>query len=588
MIPDHVVQQIQDRLDIVEVVGGYVPLKRAGRHYKALCPFHPEKTPSFMVNPTKQIFHCFGCGEGGDAISFVMKFERLEFPEAIRVLAPRAGVEVPAARGPAAPKPSETAALFQALEFAAAFFQRTLASAGGAPAQAYLVSRGVSPASQQELRLGFAPERWDALLAAVEAAGLSPAVVERAGLAVAREGGSGFYDRFRGRVMFPVWDPKGKVIGFGGRVLDQSQPKYMNSPETEVYTKSRVLYGLHLAAPHIREQDEVAIVEGYLDFLIPYQLGVRHVVASMGTSLTPDQIHLLRRYTKRVIIVYDGDYAGELATLRGLDLLLVEGMQVRIAALPAGEDPDGVARRVGAEGFRRLLTQAEDLFVYKLGVLRRRYDAATVDGRVAICEQLLPTIKRVPSAPRASEYLHALAEALKMSEEALRVEVGRVRLEGAPWRPSAAMGAPPTAAPPSAERLLLGLVLEDPRYAARVQADLPLEAFQDASVREALEALMSRGETGEASLQEVARRLKRHAASAVVAQALMLSDGIEDVARAVEDCVRAIRREAVRRRLRDLQARIQTAETTGDEQQVTSLIGEYNQLMKGQAEPWRS
>ena len=579
MIPEQVVRQIQDRLDIVEVISGYVPLKRAGRHYKALCPFHPEKTPSFMVNPTKQIFHCFGCGEGGDAISFVMKYERLEFPEAVRVLAPRAGVEVPSVRGTVSQKPSETTALFQTLEFATDFFQRTLRQPVGAPARAYLEGRGVTAASLGELHLGFAPDSWDALLNAAEARGIRPGVVERVGLAVAREGTSGWYDRFRGRLMFPVWDPKGKVVGFGGRVLDHSQPKYMNSPETEMYTKSRIVYGLHLAAPHIREHDCVAIVEGYLDFLIPYQLGVRHLVASMGTSLTEDQVQLLRRYTKRIIIVYDGDYAGELATLRGLDLLLSEGMSVRIVALPPGEDPDSTACRVGADGFRRLLDEAEDLFTYTLAVLRRRHDPSTVDGKVAICEQALPTVKRVPNAVQRSEYVRVLAEVLKVSEEALWLEISRLRpARNTPWRPTVLTASPAQSAP--AERLLLGLVLEDPRYLAHVQATLSLEALQELPVRQALTTLAASADMGEEAVQRAVQQLKHGATSSIVAQALTLSEPIEERALAVDDCLRRIRDDARKRRLAELQAQIRAAEVLGDDRRVSSLLGEANQLVK--------
>lgn len=587
MIPESVVHQIQERLDIVEVIGGYLPLKRAGQHYKAACPFHTEKTPSFMVNPTKQIFHCFGCGVGGDVISFVMKYEHLEFPEAIRLLAPKAGVEVPEGRGGSAAKPSETAMLLQALEFAAGFFQRTLQQPAGAAARTYLERRGVSAESIHDLRLGFAEDRWDALLTAAQAAGISPKTLERVGVCVARDGASGWYDRFRGRVMFPVWDPKGKIVGFGGRVLDDSQPKYLNSPETEIYVKSRIVYGLHVAAPHIREQDAVAIVEGYLDFLLPYQLGVRHLVASMGTSLTVDQIHLLRRYTKRVIIVYDGDYAGELATLRGLDLLLAEGMSVRVVGLPPGEDPDSAARRLGADGFRQLLAEAADLFTYKLNVLRRRHDPATVDGKVAICEQLLPTIKRVPNATQASEYLRALAEALKVREEDLRTELGRLRGDGDGGRQSRAVVEPPPQAAVTAEHLLLGLILDDPRYLARVRTDITADELQEAPVRSVLQQLMDAAEQGDERLSQALQALRHGELASAVARAVVESERVEDKAKAWDDCARRIRTAGRRRKLLAKQAEIHTAESVGDEAQTTTLIGEYNQLVKEPSLPWR-
>lgn len=589
MIPEPIIRQIQDRLDIVEVIGGYLPLKRAGQHYKAACPFHAEKTPSFMVNPAKQIFHCFGCGVGGDVISFVMKYEHLEFPEALRLLAPKAGVQVPDARGSAAARPSDSAALLQALEFATGFFQRTLHQPAAAAARAYVTQRGVSSASVEALRLGFAEDRWDALLTAAQAAGMAPALLERAGLCVPRDGAAGCYDRFRGRLMFPVWDHKGKVVGFGGRVLDDAQPKYLNSPETELYVKSRILYGLHLAVPQIRELDEVAIVEGYMDFLLPYQLGIRHLVASMGTSLTADQIHVLRRYTKRVTMVYDGDEAGQLATLRGLDLLLSAGMTVRVVGLPAGEDPDGAARRLGADGFRRLLAGADDLFSYKLALLRRRHDPSTVEGKVAICEQLLPTIKRVPNAPQASEYVRALADALAVREEDLRLELSRIPAkgtDGGAWKPR--LGAEPSRLAATAEYLLLGIVLDDPRYLALVQAEVPFEQMEDAQIRAALRQLSSaQADRGPEALPEAVQALKHGEWASVAARALMESERADDKARAVEDCVRWIREAARRRALLAKQAEIQAAESAGDDLQTTALIGEYNQLVKGPHSSWQ-
>ncbi|MBI4226693.1 MAG: DNA primase [Candidatus Omnitrophica bacterium] len=588
MIPEPVVRQIQDRLDIVEVIAGYLPLKRAGGHYKAVCPFHSEKTPSFMVNPTKQIFHCFGCGVGGDVISFVMKYEHLEFPEAIRLLAPKAGVEVPQGRDGPGAKPSDGAALQQAVEFAAGLFQRALHQPAGAAARAYLQRRGVTAASMEALRLGYAADSWDTLLTAGQAAGIAPAMLARAGLCVPRDGATGWYDRFRGRLMFPVWDHKGKVAGFGGRVLDESQPKYLNSPETEIYLKSRILYGLHLAAPHIREHDLVAIVEGYVDFLIPYQMGIRHLVASMGTSLTADQVHVLRRYTKRVVIVYDGDYAGELATLRGLDLLLSEGMSVRVVGLPPGEDPDSAARRVGADGFRRLLAEADDVFAYKLKLLRRRHDPATVEGKVAICGELLPTIKRVPNAPQASEYVRALADALKIREEDLRIELSRIPVKGVgdgPWRPRLAAGPPPAAA--TAEHLLLGIVLDDPRYWARVQTDVAADDLADAPVRAAFLQLAAQAERGPEAVAQAVQALKHGELASVVARALMECERTDDKARAMDDCIRRIRGAARRRKLLAKQAEIQAAESAGDEPQTTALIGEYNQLVKGSDSSWR-
>ena len=302
--------------------------------------------------------------------------------------------------------------------------------------------------------------------------------------------------------------------------------------------------------------------------------------------MTADQIHLLRRYTKRVIMVYDGDYAGELATLRNLDLLLAEGMSVRIVGLAAGEDPDSTARRVGADGFRRLLAEAQDLFTYKLNLLRRRHDPSTVEGKVAICEQLLPTIKRVPNATQASEYVRALAEVLKVREDDLRVELGRVRVEGdGPWRPRALTE--PSRPTSSAELLLLGLVLDDPRYLARVRADVALDEVPDDQVRAALQRLMESAEGGDEAVAQAVQALRHGVLASTAARALMESERVEDKARAWNDCAQRVRDAARRRRLLAKQIEIQAAESAGDDAQIAALIGEYNQLVKGSSPSWR-
>lgn len=295
--------------------------------------------------------------------------------------------------------------------------------------------------------------------------------------------------------------------------------------------------------------------------------------------MTADQIHLLRRYTKRVTMVYDGDYAGELATLRGLDLLLGEGMQVRIVGLPPGEDPDSAARRLGAEGFRQLLAHAQDLFTYKLGLLRRRYDSSTVEGKVAICEQLLPTIKRVPNATQASEYVRMLAEGLKVREADVRLEIGRVRLDGdRPWRPSALTEPPRPGA--AMERVLLGIVLEDPRYLLRMGEQLALDHVQDAAVRQALTTLLQQPGGDDGALQQAIAHLKHGDSSSLIAQALVFRESLENVERAFEECLRRIREEHRRRQLGALQQRIQAAEQDGDDAAAASLITEVNQLVR--------
>ncbi|MBI3317999.1 MAG: DNA primase [Candidatus Omnitrophica bacterium] len=593
MIPERTIQEIQERLDIVEVIGAALSLKRAGRNFKGLCPFHPEKTPSFMVYPHKQFFICYGCGAGGDALTFVMRHQELEFPEAVRLLAERAGVAVPQVSGGAVSK--QHPELYRAHEVAARFYHDLLVkSKEGQSARDYLTRRGVEPQMWETLCLGYAPNRWDGLLARGKEEKLSPQALEKAGLAVPREGSGGWYDRFRDRVLFPVWDARGRVIGFGGRVLDDSTPKYMNSPETELYVKGRILYGLHLASPHVREKDFCIVVEGYMDLLSPAQHGIRNVVASMGTSLTENQVQLIRKMTRHVVMVYDGDYAGEMATLRGLDLFLEAQMRVKVAALPAGFDPDSLIRKQGMEAFLKVIQESQDLFDYKLGLLRRRFDPNDLEGRVRICEEMLPTIKRVPNAIQRGEYIKRLSELLGVAETLLWSELKETKLSGSSssWRPKG-IAQPQAVKAMSAEDLLAGLIVEDPSRVAQLEGRLEPEQLKGEEVRELVSQLMNRSREKSAlprDHRELLNLFERGTGDweSRVIRWLAWADSVEEKDRALEEVIQCIQQGQRRTSLENLQASIRKAELSGDEETTAQLILQYNQLVKapvGQAEP---
>ena len=328
-IPDETLAAIRASLDIVEVVGAYVPLKQRGSNYFGLCPFHQEKTPSFSVNPKLGIFKCFGCGAGGDVFAFIQQIEGVSFVEAVRLLAERAGIPLPQSEEAGE---DEREPLFQALRFAARFYFTQLThETSGKLARAYLKSRGVRPATAQRFGLGYAPKAWDALATAAVASGFRLGVFEQAGLVLPRRERGGFYDRFRHRLMFPIFSHVGKVVGFAGRLLepDPEQPKYINSPETPVYQKGRVLYGLYQARHAIRKLEEAILVEGYTDVIALHQAGIEHTVATSGTALTLEQVRLLARYAKRILLLYDADPAGEQAALRSIDLCLAQGLPVK-------------------------------------------------------------------------------------------------------------------------------------------------------------------------------------------------------------------------------------------------------------------
>lgn len=426
-LDEHVVDEIRHRLDIVEVIGDYVPLRRAGREYVALCPFHDERTPSFTVSPAKQMFYCFGCQVGGDVFTFVMKKEGWTFPEAVAQLARRAGVALP--ERPLSPgqrrAQDRQARLARVLSLAAAFFRQSLRSPAGEAARVYLEERGLPAELWDRYGLGYAPPGWDGLVGALEQRGVPPALLGEAGLAQPRPGG-GFYDRFRHRLMFPITDPRGRVVGFGGRALDGQEPKYLNSPETVLFNKRRLWYGLDWSRPRLRETGTAVVVEGYMDAIAVDRAGVGYAaVASLGTSLSEEQVELLARYVQQVIIAYDADAAGQRATMRGLEMFADAGVEVRVAQLPPGRDPDDVVRREGPDALRRILEGAVPVVEYRFRQVMAQVDTATPRGRAEAVGVLAPWLARVANPVERGEYVRRYAVALGLDEGTLWQEVRR-------------------------------------------------------------------------------------------------------------------------------------------------------------------
>ena len=458
---DDTIAEVRAASDIVDVVSGYVRLKKKGSNFFGLCPFHQEKTPSFSVNPELGIFKCFGCGAGGDVFRFVREVEGMSFPEAVRTLAEKEGIELPEEGETSRERADAMEAVYGALRFAARFFYTQLTQAdSGQKALAYMQRRGYSEAMIREFGVGYAPDGWDRLLKEAEAKHISAETLEQAGLVIPRTSGEGHYDRYRDRIMFPIFSHMGKVLGFGGRVLDDStgeqentQPKYINSPETLVYDKRRVLYGLHQARQVIREQEEAVLVEGYTDVISLHQVGVRNTVASCGTSLTREQVQLLHRYAQRIVLVFDADGAGEKAARRGIDIVLAEGMSVYVVELPAGEDPDSIAQREGASLKDYLATHRVDFVRWLHDADRRAGRLDTPEGRAAGMRTVLQAIACIPDVltreawlPRASEIfsvpegrLYDVLESMATSRQ--REEFRRSARTG---RPASEAGRQPT------------------------------------------------------------------------------------------------------------------------------------------------
>jgi len=366
-VPQEKIDEIRDRIDIVHLISEYVALKKAGRNFIGLCPFHKEKTPSFSVRPDKQIFYCFGCGVGGNVFSFLMNINGMTFPEAVRYLAGKTGIALPDAQyhPRSAEQTTEKEQVFLANKKAAQWFAQNLAAESAKSVRAYLEGRGMGREMIESFRLGYAPDGWSSLRNHFEREKLSADWVEKAGLIIKGKEGS-YYDRFRGRLMIPIEDTEGRVIAFGGRVLDQGEPKYLNSPESPVYIKGRHLYGLHKSKEFIRKAGHAILVEGYFDFLSLWSAGIHPVVASLGTALTKEQVDLLRRYTQKVFITFDADTAGQKALVRSLELFLSADIDAWAVTLPSGCDPDSLVRTYGKAGFEAAIAAAQPVETYYL------------------------------------------------------------------------------------------------------------------------------------------------------------------------------------------------------------------------------
>ena len=580
---EQILEEIQNKSDIVKIVESYIPLRRAGRNYTANCPFHKEKTPSFMVSPSKQIFHCFGCGAGGNIFGFVMKMENIDFPEAVRMLAEKSGVELPRFTRSQFETSGYAVQIYKVNELAASYYSSMLNKTEvGRRAADYLKGRGINDETVSRAKLGFASDDWSGFINFARSKGIDPGLLERAGLALAREGG-GHYDRFRNKIIFPIFDIKNRIVAFGARVLDSSLPKYINSPETEVYIKSRHLYGFNFSLQAVKEKDYCIIVEGYLDFLIPYQSGIRNLAASLGTSLTELQARLIKRYTKNVVMLYDGDSAGEAASIRGLDIFLQEGMQVRVAALPKGYDPDSFVREKGISGFESLIAAAADLLDYKLGVLLLRHDPKKASGKAEICADMLPTIAKVTDAVLKSEYIKKLGERIQVNEEALLSELKKVRADRE-YRPSEEISSSAGKSPASmAEKIIIGLMLDNPETVAEVKKNLKGGDFPDDEAREIVEEIFkSHGDGKSFKPAQLISKLSGGKLAALIAEATSLVDDIKEKDKNLADCIKWVRCNNSKSRLSELQNLIKAAQMMGDEKRVTQLVAEYSGLIKCQ------
>lgn len=601
-IPEELVEEIRLRNDIVDVVSDYVRLKKQGRNYVGLCPFHSEKTPSFMVHPDNQVFHCYGCGEGGNVFGFLMKKEGFTFPEAVKLLADKSGIKLPDPQNPAEHKNLKLREEAHRLnELARDFYRYVLINHEVAgTAREYLAKRGISPEVLEIFQLGYAPPGWDNLFSFLKKRGYQETQLEKLGLITARPTGTGYYDRFRHRLMFPIWDSRGKVIGFGGRVLDDSLPKYLNSPETPVFNKSFQLYGLHLAASQIREQDEVVIVEGYMDVITAYQFGIKNVVASLGTAFTREQGKLLMRYTQNVVISYDADTAGVSATLRGMEILQEMGCRVKVLSVPEGKDPDEYIRNNGPEAFRGLVkNQAQSFFDYLFSRVLEKNDFHNIEGKVKVVSEIIPSIIKLHSEVEKEQQVKKVAETLGLKAESIWSEIRKYlqksrnfrpdrdkivkkrdnNIDSAPVQMTASLFSRGDARRKAEEGLVYCLI-HYPDLISRVEGQIGVNFFRRPEYLNIINILIEVSKSMQSWEPAMLYNYIRDEAAGKVLTGLINREvPLKDPGKFLEDCIAAVREDETRIRREEILKRLEQADREQDHELRKKLLKEYQNLL---------
>jgi DNA primase len=578
---DDLISRIRDSVDIIDIVSGYVSLKKTGKNHTGLCPFHVEKTPSFSVNPDKQIFHCFGCGIGGDVFKFIELQEGLNFPEAVRKLSERAGIALPSdSRSRKEDKniADERTVLLAAVAEASNYYRNELEGAAGSHARLYLAKRGFSDAIIRNFGLGYARPEWEGLLRHLKQKGYTSEQLEKAGLIVKRSEGEGHYDRFRGRVMFPIRDIMGNIIAFGGRVMDDSLPKYLNSSETPLYSKSNTLYCLDAAKDAGRKQGYFIIVEGYLDAIACHQFGVRNAVATLGTALTEGHLRLMRRFADKLVLIFDPDPAGVKASLRGFDLFVSSGMKVNVVSLPENDDPDTFLQKHGPEIFAARLRQSVKIMDFVLTQVVTKGPANSIDEKIEKAGKMLEFIAKLSNGIERDYYLKKTAEALDLDEAVLRQEMPKR------GKQTAAMGEQAVIFSrghrPRAEEILLHLMLKDESIARSLQTQLQPLDFSDPLFRRAVERIFKvLGATGSLDLRalmqdgdEELNRLLSHYA--------VLEMEYDDPEKHCQDCVDAIRQLDPEKQMKQIVKALKDAEEQGNSPEYKRLLEIQQQLCR--------
>ena len=576
------IEDIKNRLDIVEVISSYIKLQKAGANYRANCPFHTEKTPSFFVSPARQMWHCFGCGAGHSIFDFVMKIEGIEFGDALRILAQRAGVELK----PFHPESKELAThrsrLYEILELACQFFEKQLEGKTiGAEARKYLLGRGISEDSIKKWRLGYSPDVWQGLIDFLASRGYKQPEIENAGLAIKKDAG-GFYDRFRGRIMFPIFDINSQVIGFGGRVFTQRDQKeiakYVNTPATILYDKSRTLYGLEKAKVEIRKQDSCLLAEGYTDAILSHQSGIINAVAVSGTALTPWHLKILRRFTENLLICFDMDLAGDTATKRGIDLAVNQGFNIKVVTLPEGKDPAELAAK-SPEALKKAVKEAKSIMEFYFESALKKFDKSKIEGKKGISKILLPVIKKIPNKIEQTFWLQKLSKEINVKEEDLTAEMAKIKLEEEilGLEPEEIINLPSKTRKELIEERLITLLLRSRRgLDSLLPEDLEFLSKDCAEIVSAFQKTEDNEQVFKKLDSKVLERV--NCLSLKVEMLDDLSPKDQDID--FKDCLREIKNMEVKSRLEAISQELKSAENENNAKKISSLVAEFHKLAK--------
>jgi DNA primase len=587
--PQTFIDDLRRQADIVRVIQDYVTLKKAGANWVARCPFHKETKPSFSVNPAKEIFYCFGCQKGGSVFNFVMEIERVTFPEAIKIVAEKSGVPLPKMidDGRFEARKRESDQVIELNQWALQWWTDQLQSKAATSVRQYLKQRGLSDETAQTFRVGFAPDSWEALSTHLRQKGATQEQLERSGLVVKKDEG-GSYDRFRGRLMFPVFDAQGRPVAFGGRTLDpEGEPKYLNSPETPAYTKGRHLFGLNLTRDEIRRQEFAILVEGYLDLIVPYQFGVRNMVASLGTALTPEQVKLVARFARKVVVNYDGDRAGVQAAKRAIETLLAEDIEVKVLVLPDNADPDDFIRKYGVTEYQQRRSKAQPQIQFVIDQALRDRNLHNPADKAAAVEETLPFVRAVRGRIQRREYFDIAMDALRVQPDQRRELWQKTR--------GAASGDTTTVQqvvirplkPTVAEEQILGLLLGSEELRKIVLPRLEASDYDGLATAPLFRALVKlNDDESEINFDSLSAETADNPAVGELLARLMLADGIENFDEALtraDSCVDALRLMKLDRQIDELSSEVAEAERAGEAERRDQLSLQLLELAKQRA-----